>query len=128
MNAFQKLRQKAREIKSQVYVLYYAARHPRTPWYAKALIAAVVAYALSPIDLIPDFVPVLGYLDDVILLPLGITLALKLISHDVLAECAEQARQTQEKTSKSWKAAVVLVTIWLVVAVVIVKVVWGMVG
>lgn len=79
MNLFTKIKQYAQHLKSEIYALYFAARDPRTPWYAKLIVASIVAYALSPIDLIPDFVPILGYLDDLILLPLGIALAIKLI-------------------------------------------------
>ena len=81
------LKEKARALKREVRALLLAARDPRTPWYAKWLVAAVVAYALSPIDLIPDFIPVLGQLDDLILVPLGIVIAIRLIPPQVLAEC-----------------------------------------
>ena len=79
MRVLERLRQWARAVKRDVLVLYLAARDPRVPWYAKVVAACVVAYALSPIDLIPDFIPVLGYLDDVIIVPLGIILAMRLI-------------------------------------------------
>lgn len=88
----QRLRLWARTIRQQAHVLYLVAKDPRTPWYAKALAAAVVAYALSPIDLIPDFIPVIGFLDDVILVPLGIVLAMKLVPSEVRAECEARAR------------------------------------
>ena len=81
------LKQRARHLKAETFALYLAARDPGTPWYAKLLVAGIVAYAFSPLDLIPDFVPVLGYLDDLILIPLGIALAIKLIPHSVLTEC-----------------------------------------
>src|SRR5204862_989240 len=86
----ERLRARARGLKRDTYALYLACRDPRTPWYAKALAGAVVAYALSPIDLIPDFVPVFGYLDDLIIVPAGLVLARKLIPESVIAEC--QAR------------------------------------
>lgn len=73
------LKERARHLKAETFALYLAARDPRTPWYAKLIVADIVAYAFSPIDLIPDFVPVLGYLDDLILVPMGIALAIKLI-------------------------------------------------
>ena len=82
---------RARALKRDTYALYLACRDPRVPWYAKALAAAVVAYALSPIDLIPDFIPVLGYLDDLLLVPLGLALALRLIPAPVMAECRREA-------------------------------------
>ena len=74
-----KIKAKATQLKREIVALYLAGRDPRTPWYAKAMIAAVVAYALSPIDLIPDFIPILGYLDDLVLLPIGIWLAIRMI-------------------------------------------------
>ncbi len=86
------LKQRARHLKSETLVLWFAARHPGTPWYAKLLVAGIVAYALSPIDLIPDFVPVLGYLDDLILIPLGIVLAIRMIPGPILDECSLAGR------------------------------------
>jgi len=99
--------------------LYLAARDPRTPWYAKAVIACVVAYALSPIDLIPDFIPVLGYLDDLLLLPLGIYLALKLIPAAVLIDARRRAAEAPAKLPKSWSAALSIIILWLVALVVV---------
>ncbi len=114
MAAIKRLKQRARYLKRETLALYFAARDPRTPWYAKLLVGAIVAYALSPIDLIPDFVPVLGYLDDLILLPLGITLAIKLIPPSVLGEC--RARAQAADAQPSWAAGVVVVVIWLALA------------
>lgn len=108
------LKQRARALKDQTYVLYLAARHPGTPWYAKLLVAAIVAYALSPIDLIPDFVPVLGLLDDLLLIPLGIALAIRLVPPAVLAECRAQAQERRKLVSRV--AGAVIVVIWLAVA------------
>ncbi len=88
-----KLKQRARALKTETFAIYLAARDPRTPWYAKAIAIGTVAYALSPIDLIPDFVPVLGYLDDLFIVPAGIMLALKLIPPRVMEEAREKARQ-----------------------------------
>jgi uncharacterized membrane protein YkvA (DUF1232 family) len=88
------LKQRARHLKAETFALYLAARDPRTPWYAKLLVAGIVAYAVSPIDLIPDFVPVLGYLDELILIPAGITLAIKLVPASVLADCRAKAQET----------------------------------
>jgi len=108
------LKQRACHLKAETFALYLAARDPRTPWYAKLLVAGIVAYAVSPIDLIPDFVPVLGYLDDLILIPVGITLAIRLVPNSVLADCRAQA----QKTFKNGKpvsriAGAVIVVIWL---------------
>src|SRR5512144_3435294 len=85
-------RQQARRLKVEAYTLYLAYRDPRVPWYARIFAACVVGYAFSPIDLIPDFIPVLGYLDDLLLVPLGIALTIRLIPPDVLSECREQAK------------------------------------
>src|SRR6266496_3022762 len=87
------LKQRARILKREVYALYLAVRDPRTPWYAKAFAAFVVAYALSPIDLIPDPIPVLGYLDDLILVPLGVVIALRMIPEEIMTDARTQADQ-----------------------------------
>jgi uncharacterized membrane protein YkvA (DUF1232 family) len=118
------LKQRARRLKADTYALYLAARDPRTPWTARLLVAAVVAYALSPIDLIPDFVPVLGYVDDLILVPLGIALAVRLIPDAVLRECRARARETlQGGAPASRAAAAVVVVIWIALAVLCIA--WG---
>src|SRR5919202_299145 len=112
--AWTTLRAWARRLKRDTYALYLAARDPRTPWYAKAFAALVAAYAFSPIDLIPDFIPVLGYLDDVILVPLGIYLALKMIPPDVMAECRARAEQSRPAGKpRNWLAAAAIVGVWL---------------
>ncbi len=108
------LRAWARQLKRDTYALYLAARDPRTPWYAKAVAALVAAYAFSPIDLIPDFIPVLGYLDDVILVPLGIYLALKMVPPDVMAECRARAEHSRPAGKpKNWLAAAAIMAVWL---------------
>jgi len=104
---------RAAQRKRELWALYLAYRHPRTPWYAKAWTTLVLAYAASPIDLIPDFVPVLGYLDDLLLLPMGAWLALKLIPTDVMAECRAQARADDEKGTLSRAGVVLVAFIWL---------------
>ena len=112
------LKQRARHLKAETFALYLAARDPRTPWYAKFLVAVIVVYAFSPIDLIPDFVPVLGYLDDLILIPMGIALAIKLVPHSVLAECRTRAQEIiQNGKPVSRVAGAVIVVIWLVLGV-----------
>lgn len=99
----------ARNLKRDSVALYLASRDPRVPWYAKALAIAIAAYALSPIDLIPDFIPVLGYLDDLILLPLGIWLAISLIPDEVMAECrAEAGAALQRPISRAGMIAIVV--------------------
>ena len=108
------LRQRARAIKRDTLALYLAARHPETPWYAKALAVLIVGYALSPIDLIPDFIPVLGYLDDVILLPAAIFVCIRLVPAHVLDGCrAEAAARFAEGKPTSRTAAVVIILMWL---------------
>jgi len=102
----------ARAIKRDVLALYYAARDPRVPWYAKALALCVAGYALSPIDLIPDFIPVLGYLDDVIIVPLGIIAVIKLIPPEIMAEHRAAAAAASERPT-SRTAAIVIILIWL---------------
>ncbi|SFN24308.1 YkvA family protein [Nitrosomonas communis] len=111
------LKDRAQILKIETYALYLAARDPRTPWYAKLLVTGVVAYALSPIDLIPDFIPILGYLDDLILVPLGIALAIKLIPRTILEECQIQAKEIMIKKPVSWSAGAVIIAIWLILAV-----------
>jgi uncharacterized membrane protein YkvA (DUF1232 family) len=106
------LRERAARLKRDVIALWFALRHPRTPIAAKLVAAVVVGYALSPIDLIPDFIPVLGFLDDVILLPAGIALCLKLIPPDVLAECRERAQGSLERP-RSVVAAAVIAALWI---------------
>jgi uncharacterized membrane protein YkvA (DUF1232 family) len=107
-----RLKNWARTIKRDVYALYLAARDPRTPWYAKALALCVAGYALSPIDLIPDFVPVLGYLDDAIIVPLGVLVVVRLIPPDVMADKRAAAALASERPVNQAAAAVV-VFIWL---------------
>lgn len=92
--------------------MYLAARHPRTPWYAKLLALCVVGYAFSPIDLIPDPIPILGYLDDAVLLPIGIVLTIKLIPDEILDECRQRVAEVPAKPVSRWAAAVVI-AIWV---------------
>ena len=117
MRPLEHWRQRAAQLKQEVHALYLAAKDPRVPWHAKLLAICIVAYALSPIYLIPDFIPVLGYLDDLILVPLGIYFLLKLIPPDVLAECRERARLTATaKTPARWFAASVIIAMWIALA------------
>jgi uncharacterized membrane protein YkvA (DUF1232 family) len=112
-------------LKQNTYALYLASRDPRTPWRAKLVVLLVVAYALSPIDLIPDFVPVLGYVDDLLLLPLGIALAIKLIPPDILAECrARASAQSSAELSRSYTAAVVIALIWITASLILASLAW----
>ena len=111
----QRLKQWARKLKSNVIVMYFVLKHPQTPFYAKIIAAIIVGYALSPIDLIPDFIPVLGYLDDVILLPLGIALAIRLIPINVLDACRAEAKSNPLTLKPNIRAAAyVIVMLWLI--------------
>jgi len=116
----------AQAIKRDVHALYLAGRDPRVPWYAKALAVVVAAYALSPIDLIPDFIPVLGYLDDLILLPLGILLVVRLIPPEILAEHRAAAATLARLVSRP--AAVVIVCLWVALAILLGWLVYRNVG
>ena len=109
----------AGRLKSETHALYLAYRDPRVPWYAKLFAALVVGYAFSPIDLIPDSIPVLGYLDDLILVPLGVALAVRMIPEDVLSEIRQMARDMVERGERpvSRAAAAVIVVLWLALAV-----------
>lgn len=115
------IKTKAKVLKQELIVLHLAYKNPKTPWTAKALIILIIGYALSPIDLIPDFVPVIGLLDDLILLPLGIYFAIKLIPKDVLEECRVVAKTHQWNKRKSWMAAVIIAVIWIVIVYFIVN-------
>jgi len=107
-----KLKSRAKKIKQDIFVLVEAYKHPKTPFYVKLLSIIIVAYAFSPIDLIPDFIPVLGYLDDIILIPLGITLVIKLIPKEVLQECREIAESSEKRKKKNWFAGTIIVLLW----------------
>jgi uncharacterized membrane protein YkvA (DUF1232 family) len=109
-------KQWARTIKRDAHALYLTARDPRVPWYAKGLAVAIAAYAASPIDLIPDFIPVVGYLDDLIIVPLGIALVVKLIPAEIMAEHRALASATQDRPV-SWTAATIFVVLWIAVVV-----------
>jgi uncharacterized membrane protein YkvA (DUF1232 family) len=106
--------EKAEALERQVFALYLAARHPLTPWYAKGLALAITAYALSPLDLIPDFIPVLGLLDDLIIVPGGMILAIKLVPPQVMAECKDRAAEMQAAGAPQFRwMGVVVVVLWL---------------
>ncbi len=106
----------ARSVKREVYALYLAVRDPRTPWYARLFAGMVVPYAFSPIDLIPDFIPVIGYVDDLILVPLGIALAISLLPAPVLAECRERAQEIMAAGKPVNRVAAAVMMVWLLLA------------
>ena len=114
-------KRKATQLKKQTLALYFAWRDPRTPWYAKGWMIAVVAYAFSPIDLIPDFIPVLGYLDDLIIVPLGVYLAIRMVPAQVMQECQAKAEESlgQDLPQFKWMG-VIIVTIWALVILLII--------
>ena len=119
----QDFKNRVRQLKRETHALYLAARDPRTPWYAKLFVAGVVAYAFSPIDLIPDFIPVIGYLDDLVIVPLGILLAVKLVPADLMSEFRTAAASADGKRALGnwgatfivmlWVAGVILAGVWL---------------
>lgn len=116
------LKDKARKIKKDIPVIWLALRHKNTPIFAKALAAVTVGYALSPIDLVPDFIPVLGFLDDVILLPFLIVCTMKLIPKEVISECREKAEgMWQDGRPKKWYCAIPIAVIWLLIIRLIIK-------
>jgi uncharacterized membrane protein YkvA (DUF1232 family) len=110
------LKQRARALKRETVALYFALRDARAPWYAKIIGALVIAYAFSPIDLIPDYIPVLGYLDDLILVPAGIALTLKLIPPNVMDEARLTASAKEAERSVGWIGAGIIILIWLLIA------------
>jgi uncharacterized membrane protein YkvA (DUF1232 family) len=119
---------RAKQLRAEVVALYLASKHPRTPWYAKVLAALIVGYALSPIDLIPDFIPVVGYLDDFIIVPAGIALLIKIIPRDVLEECRAKAQSgLLGNKSKNWVAGGVIVLIWLVALYLLLSLIWPLI-
>ena len=126
-----RIREWARQLKTQIIVLWFCTRHPRTPFMAKALAAGLVAYAFSPIDLIPDFIPVLGYLDDLVIVPVGVWLVLKLVPTDVMAECrAQAARWIEERRPKprSYLGAAAIVLVWVALLIFLSWLAWRWAG
>src|SRR5215216_1442271 len=111
---WQAWKRRARQLSSYTYTLYLAYRHPRTPWYAKVFAALIVGYVFSPIDPIPDFIPIVGLLDELAVVPIGVIIARKMIPEDVFEECREKAREVSEgEKPVSRVAAVVVVAVWL---------------
>jgi uncharacterized membrane protein YkvA (DUF1232 family) len=117
MAVLDRLKSRARELKREAYTVYLAARDPRTPWYVRALIFFVVAHTFSPIDLIPDFIPVLGYLDDLIITPGGLWLAVRLIPPEVMANARSAAATHDMDRSVGKIGAVLIVLTWILTAI-----------
>lgn len=119
---FEQLKLKAKKIKKELRVLYIACQRPDLPWYTKLIAILVVGYALSPVDLIPDFVPVLGYLDDIIIVPAGISLVIKLIPKNILEECREKENEVfKDGKPKNWIAGTLIIGIWIILIALILK-------
>ena len=115
---FDKIKSWARSLKRQIFILYFACKDERVPWLAKVFTACVVAYAFSPIDIIPDFIPILGYLDDVILIPIGIMIALRMISKNVLTDCEVKAEEMMKNGKpKNWIVGSLIVMIWVLIII-----------
>jgi uncharacterized membrane protein YkvA (DUF1232 family) len=123
MTALSSLRNWAKTLKRDVMALWLAGRDPRVPWYAKALAAAVAAYALSPIDLIPDFVPILGYVDDLVLVPLGIAVVVRLIPAETLQDLRRQASELLDRPASRVATALIL-SVWIALALVLAILGW----
>lgn len=116
-----KFKKWAKGLKKDIKAIYLAYKRPEISWYARVLAALVVGYALSPIDLIPDFIPILGYLDDLILIPAGIYFVVKLIPPNIMEECREQAEDVfRNGKPKNWIAGTLIISIWIAVAVLII--------
>jgi len=124
MSVIASWKQQAKQLKNETMALCLAYRDPRVPWYAKVFMAAVIGYAISPIDLIPDFIPVLGYLDDLIIVPAGIYLAIKMIPRGIMQECREKATSNPFSSRAKWVVAGIIISIWILVIVLAVKFIW----
>ncbi len=122
MSTIGNFRQKVKELKQELHAVTLACKDSRTPWYAKVLAGCVIAYALSPIDLIPDPIPVLGYLDDLLLIPVGIAAVRKMIPEEVLFECRLKAREaSNDPKRKNWMAAGIILAIWVTLGILTVR-------
>jgi len=119
------LKDRAKQLKREVPAVFLAIKHKETPWYAKVVAFIVVAYALSPVDLIPDFIPILGYLDDILILPVLLALAIRWIPDNIMEECRMKAENMwQNGKPKKWYYALPIVIVWLLLLWLIVKVIW----
>jgi uncharacterized membrane protein YkvA (DUF1232 family) len=125
MRLTERMRTWARSLKAETCALYLACRDPRVPWYARLLAVCVVGYAFSPIDLIPDFIPVIGYLDDLLIVPLGIALVLRMIPAEVMSECRCRAAEMMDRQAPvNWRAAAVIIALWVLGIALAVYLVW----
>jgi uncharacterized membrane protein YkvA (DUF1232 family) len=128
MKTLDRLKSRARGLKRELVAMALVVRDPRTPWLARVLVAGVLAYALSPIDLIPDFIQILGYLDDLILVPAGIALAIRLIPREVMADARAKADllENQGKSALRYLGMALVITFWLILLAIVAYVAWGM--
>ncbi len=115
MNVISKWKKKSEQLKLELHALYFAYKHPKTPLHAKVFMALVIGYAISPVDLIPEFIPVLGYLDDLLIVSAGVYLTLKLVPQPVMDECREKAKGAQFTGKEKWIGAGIIIAIWVVV-------------
>ena len=116
-----RLKDKAKKLKTEIFAIYLAYTRHKIPWYAKILAVVILAYALSPIDLIPDFIPVLGYLDDLLLLPLGIALLIKLIPPDIMERCRVEAQAMgKQKLPRNYVMAAIIILVWVSIVALII--------
>ena len=126
MQIKERLSARAKKLKTDIPAVWLALRHPDTPWTAKVLAALTVGYALSPIDFIPDFIPVIGYLDDLLLLPLLVAATLRLVPPEVMAECRQKSEgMWAGGKPKKWYYAIPIVVVWLLILFVIGKAIYG---
>jgi len=115
------LKDKVKNLKIEVHALYLASKEPRTPWYAKLLMVLVIGYAISPLDLIPDLIPVLGLLDDLVIVPAGIALVVRMIPKDLMEECRRKARDEPINTRTKWLAVLIIVSIWAIAIYLVIR-------
>ena len=115
------LKERVSRLRTEVYALYLASKDSRVPWYVKVLMALIIGYAISPIDLIPDFIPVLGQLDDLMVVPAGIALVIKMIPKNVMEECKRKARDETMDTKTKWVVALIIISIWVLAIYLVVR-------
>ncbi|MCJ7770788.1 YkvA family protein [Candidatus Bathyarchaeota archaeon] len=116
-------KEKAKRLKTDVHALFLAFREPNVPWYAKALMALIVGYVICPIDLIPDFIPVLGELDELIIVPAGIALVMKMIPEATMEDCRRRAREEPINSKTKWIVTAIIVAIWIFAVYIVLKLV-----
>ncbi len=121
MNILIRIKEKTKKLKTDIFALYFAYKDPRVPWYAKILILLLLGYLVSPIDLIPDFIPVIGYLDDLLIFSLTIYILIRLIPKEVFQECKDKASNEPIKIKSKWPITFLIIVIWIVVFYILIK-------